>query len=220
MLAAYRTRAALEQADQPNFDPAAFAHSADTIYVAATGEAQDVAAPLVVALLERIRIAIYRRQLGWPPALFALDEIANIAPIPTLPAIVSEGGSQGLVTVAAIQDLSQARTRWGPAAEGFLTLFGAKLALPGLADLRTLQLISALGGEHDVAVTSVSRPATILSKAEATRTTTWRRQPALPIDLVARGYPGMALAIHSAQPPTWITVTPWWGEPWRSLARL
>ena len=73
---------------------------------------------------------------------FALDEVANIAPLAELPAIASEGGGQGLQLVAALQDLSQARARWGSLADGFLTLFGTKLLLPGVADQRTLEAIS------------------------------------------------------------------------------
>ena len=46
------------------------------------------------------------------PVLLALDELANIAPLPELPSMVSEGGGQGLVTLACFQDLSQARHRW------------------------------------------------------------------------------------------------------------
>ena len=48
-----------------------------------------------------------------PPTLLALDEVANIAPIPDLPAMVSEGAGQGLLVLACLQDLSQARVRWG-----------------------------------------------------------------------------------------------------------
>jgi len=81
----------------------------------------------VVAFLETVRRATYARGTAWPPVLFVLDEVANIAPLPNLPALVSEGGGQGLVTLACLQDLSQARARWGEAAEGFLTLFGVKL---------------------------------------------------------------------------------------------
>ena len=55
------------------------------------------------------------------PVLLALDELANIAPIPDLPSMVSEGGGQGLVTLACLQDLSQARQRW-PDARGRLPL--------------------------------------------------------------------------------------------------
>ena len=71
--------------------------------------------------------------------LFALDEVANIAPLEELPQIASEGGGQGLLLLAALQDLSQARQRWGTQADGFLTLFGTKLILPGIADTRTLE---------------------------------------------------------------------------------
>ena len=70
--------------------------------------------------------------------------------------MVSEGGSQGLLTLACLQDLSQARQRWGRAADGFLSLFGTKLVLPGIGDLDTLELVSRLGGEVDVPARSVS----------------------------------------------------------------
>ena len=71
-----------------------------------------------------------------PPTLLALDEVANIAPIPDLPAMVSEGAGQGLLVLACLQDLSQARGRWGHAADGFLSLFGTTVVLPGIADTR------------------------------------------------------------------------------------
>ncbi len=54
-------------------------------------------APLVVGLLEQIRHATYRRAAANPgstPVFFCLDEIANIAPIPDLPALASEAGGQ------------------------------------------------------------------------------------------------------------------------------
>jgi hypothetical protein len=59
-----------------------------------------------------------------------LDEVANIAPLQELPQIASEGGGQGLTLLAALQDLSQARARWGKAADGFLTLFRRQAAAP------------------------------------------------------------------------------------------
>jgi type IV secretory pathway TraG/TraD family ATPase VirD4 len=86
--------------------------------------------------------------------LFALDEVANVAPIAELPQIASEGGGQGLLLLAVLQDLSQARARWGTAADGFLTLFGTKLVLPGVADQRTLETISTALGEYDRKVVS------------------------------------------------------------------
>jgi type IV secretory pathway TraG/TraD family ATPase VirD4 len=79
-----------------------------------------------------------------------LDEVANIAPIHDLPALVSEAGGQHLHVLACLQDLSQARTRWGEtAADGFLSLFQTKLILTGIADPHTLEAISLTLGEYD-----------------------------------------------------------------------
>lgn len=71
---------------------------------------------------------------------FVLDEVANTAPIP-LPNVASEAGGQGLHLVVGFQDLSQARTRWGQAADGFLTLFPEKLILSGMNDRSTADML-------------------------------------------------------------------------------
>lgn len=55
-----------------------------------------------------------------------------------------------------MQDLSQARGRWGHAADGFLTLFATKLILPGIADRSTLESISVALGEYDRQVVSTT----------------------------------------------------------------
>jgi type IV secretory pathway TraG/TraD family ATPase VirD4 len=158
LLAAYRSETALATTADPNFDPAAFARSTDALYVCAPAHAQERLAPIVVALLEQIRSAVYARPKGAAPVVFALDEVASIAPLPSLPALAAEGGGQGLITVACLQDLSQARARWGEVAEGFFSLFNTKLVLPGIGDYDTLKLISALAGDVHVPTRSVNLP--------------------------------------------------------------
>jgi len=114
----------------------------------------------VCGLLSEIRAATYRASRDGTLAarmLFALDEAANIAPLSDLPQIASEGGGQGLELIACFQDLSQARGRWGQAADGFLTLFGTKLILPGIAEQRTLESISTALGEYDRLMVSTTR---------------------------------------------------------------
>jgi len=218
ILAAYRSRAALDAAAAPNFDADAFAGSGDTVYVCSPARHQHLVAPVVVALVEQIRSAAYDRttanaRAGWragPPIVLALDEVANIAPLPDLPALVAEGGSQGLLTLACLQDLSQARVRWGEAAEGFLSLFGAKVVLPGIGDRRTLELVSSLAGQHEVAVRSVSRrPWWAGRQGGASVTWSTRRQPRLPVDAVAQLPAGRALLVAGAQPPCRLRLTPW-----------
>ena len=141
------------------------------------------------------------------PVVFALDEVASIAPLPSLPALAAEGGGQGLVTMACLQDLSQARARWGEVADGFFSLFNNKVIFPGIGDHRTLTLVSALAGEHQVQTQSLllernDNPFSgFRPRAKGlTYSTTWR--PRLSVDEVARGRPGYALAVNGGTCPT------------------
>ena len=47
-----------------------------------------------------------------PPLLLALDEIGNLAPLPSLPMLMAEGGGTGITTMPVLQSLAQARDRW------------------------------------------------------------------------------------------------------------
>ncbi len=137
---------------------------ASTLYIMAPARLQEQAAPLVVGLLTEITQAAYTRAADevaertvMPAVLFALDELANIAPLPSLPSVLSEGAGQGLLVAGCFQDLSQARQRWGEEARGFLTLFGDKMILPGIADQETLRTLSELAGDHDRPVLTRTR---------------------------------------------------------------
>lgn len=159
-LDAYTSQGALDASTDPNFDAARFVRSQETVFVHAPAESQRLVAPLVCGLLAEIRRETYRAHAAGRlqrRVLFALDEVANIAPITELPQIASEGGGQGLLLLAVLQDLSQARGRWGSAADGFLTLFGTKLILPGVADTHTLEAVSVALGEYDRQLVSESR---------------------------------------------------------------
>ena len=214
ILAAYRSPDALAVAAKPNFDPDAFVRSSDTLYLCAPGAEQEQLAPVVVALLDRLRRAVYRREPGWPPVVWALDEVANIAPLPNLPSIIAEGAGQGLVTMACLQDLSQARVRWGAAADGFLTLFGTKVVLPGIADMRTLELVSALAGEDHYPITSTTRPVGWWTGDHPTqRTTSWERRRVIPLDQVHHQQAGTMLVIQPGRPPGQAAVVHCWTSP-------
>jgi type IV secretion system protein VirD4 len=215
-LAAYRSARALELADVPNFDPSRFPQGGDTIYVCAPARYQAMVAPVVVAFLEQVRAATYRSAAFGTlrlPVTLVLDEVANVAPLPDLPAMVSEGGGQGLLTMACLQDLSQARGRWGAAAEGFFSLFGTKVLLPGIGDMKTLEAVSRLAGQTDVPIRSVSRSAWWSGRPTANTTYSWRRQARLPVDQAHSLPPGSALVVANARPPRLVGLTPWWGYP-------
>jgi type IV secretion system protein VirD4 len=222
-LDAYTSTGALAAATDPNFDPVSFARSWDTIYIHAPAEHQALAAPLVCGLLAEIRAATYRvaRDLTSPARmLFALDEVANIAPLAELPQIASEGGGQNLTLLAAFQDLSQARARWGTAANGFLTLFGTKLILPGVADTRTLEAISVAIGEYDRQVISTTHTQPSQSwVGNRSDTISTQRQRLLPPGEIANIPAGHALCLDGLD---WQLVTltaAHRDEPWRALTQ-
>jgi type IV secretory pathway TraG/TraD family ATPase VirD4 len=221
----YTSQPALEVARDQNFHPEQFVASQDTIYIHAAAERQAAAAPLVCGLLADIRRAAYRAHSDGrlrARVLFALDEVANIAPLDELPQIASEGGGQGLSLLAALQDLSQARVRWGHAADGFLTLFGTKLVLPGVADPKTLEAISLALGEYDREMLSTTKtppaPGRILPQTSRTRST--QRQRVLSPGDIA-GIPArQALHLDGVR---WerLTLTPAFrAEPWKTITQL
>jgi type IV secretory pathway TraG/TraD family ATPase VirD4 len=82
-----------------------------------------------------------------PPLGLFLDEVANIVPLPQLPALMSFAGGTGIFITAVLQSMAQARSRWGDDAAKMIWGAGTvKLILGGLAgdDLRE---VSELAGE-------------------------------------------------------------------------
>jgi type IV secretory pathway TraG/TraD family ATPase VirD4 len=221
VLGAYRSDAALASTDLPPLDVAAFCRGANTMYLCSAGRRQQQFAPLVVAAIGDVRDATYRREQSGPgsaPTLLALDEVANIAPIPDLPAMLSEGAGQGLLVLACLQDLSQARGRWGSAADGFLTLFGATVVFPGIADVATLRNLSALAGEHEVATTTVGQSVGSYGRLRPSSSVSTVRVPRLPVDVIARGSPGSALVLSPQRTYAPVRLTPAHASsPWREM---
>lgn len=219
VLGAYRSTTALASTEGPSMDPDSFCSGTNTLYVCAPSADQQLLAPLVVGMLTQLRDAAYRRSrdgVARPPVLFALDEAANIAPLPDLPAIVSEGAGQGLLTLASLQDLSQARTRWGPAADAFVSLFGTSVVLPGIADVRTLEALSTLSGDHEVRNRSVGLTRSAGGRQVSTNDAVVLRRR-LPADVIARGRDGCALTIDARNTMGWVGLSPAYASwPWRS----
>jgi type IV secretion system protein VirD4 len=221
VLAAYRSEGAIASTEAPPLNAAEFCRGPNTMYICSPGRRQHQFAPLVVAAINDIRDATYDRERSGEqraPTLFALDEVANIAPIPDLPAMVSEGAGQGLLVLACLQDLSQARGRWGTAAEGFLSLFGTTAVLPGIADASTLRNLSALGGDHEVPSTTLSRSLGQRGRIRPASSVSTVRLPRFPVESIAQGSSGRALVVSPEKHFGWVTLTPAHScSPWREL---
>ena len=222
VLAAYRSEAALASTELPPLNAADFVRGANTMYICSAGRRQHQFAPLVVAAIGDVRDATYDRERSGersPPTLLALDEVANIAPIPDLPAMLSEGAGQGLLVMACLQDLSQARSRWGSDADGFLTLFGATVVFPGIADVATLRDLSALGGEHELHSTTVGHTVGEWGRLRPSSSVSTVRVPRFPVDVIARGSPGHALVLRPERTFDSVRLTPAHAtSPWREMS--
>jgi type IV secretory pathway TraG/TraD family ATPase VirD4 len=212
VLAAYRSEGALASTAAPPLDAREFCRGAHTMYICSPGRRQQQFAPLVVGAIGDVRDATYDRERAGehsPPTLFALDEMANIAPIPDLSAMVSEGPGQGLLVLACLQDLSQARGRWGLSeADGFMSLFGATVVLPGIADTTTLRNLSAIAGEQEVATTTIGQSLNERGRVRPSSSVSTVRLPRFPVDTISRGSSGHALVVSPQRQVGWVALTP------------
>jgi len=219
-LRAYRSDAALASAEGIQLDTETFLSETNTLYLCGASRQQSLLAPLFVGVLTQLRDCAYdNHALGreTPTALFALDEVANIAPFPDLPNLISEGGGQGVVTLACLQDLSQARRRWGDQARGFFSLFPVTVLLPGIADGESLQLLRDLAGESIEPLHAQSRTGPWWKQTTSHSVSeTWR--PQMPMDRVAQGTSGAALVLTPSNQLREVTLTPSHrDQPWLAL---
>lgn len=145
------------------FDLEGFLRSRGTVYLLVAEKQATALAPLIAAFADELietakRLAdnLPGGRLDPPLGLF-LDEIANVVPLPGLPALMSFAGGSGIFIAAILQSRAQAEARWG--AQQAAMLWGAatvKLILGGLtgAELRDL---SELVGDYDRHMTSYQR---------------------------------------------------------------
>lgn len=165
-----------------HFDPATFLTGKGTLYVLGTATGAGAAAPLLAALVEdmvetarRLAAASAGARLD-PPLLLALDEIGNLAPLPSLPALMSEGGGTGITTLTVLQSQAQARGAWGEqAAAAMWDAAIAKVVLGGGSNARDLADLAALIGERDETTTSTTRG----HRGERSTSTSLRRVPVM-----------------------------------------
>jgi type IV secretion system protein VirD4 len=201
------------------FDPRSFLAEHGSLYLLGATGTQLSVAPLITALLEDLLDTARRlaaAQSGGrldPPLLLLLDEAANIAPIPSLPNLMADGGGTGITTVTVLQSLAQARARWGDAgADAMWDASTTKVILGGLAHADDLTRISRLAGDIDVPQVTRST-----GTSGGTRNTTSsigsQRLPALPLERIRCLPAGQALVIARRCPPVQAELAPWWQHP-------
>jgi type IV secretion system protein VirD4 len=183
------------------------------LFIVGTSGAQASIAPIITALIETIVNAAKKhaarsatRRLTPPLGLF-LDECANIAPLPSLPQLVTDGAGQGITTMIVLQSLGQARARWG--AEGTAALWDGctvKIVLGGLADTRDLETVSRMCGDADIEVPG----RTYNPAGEQTRSFSQRRVPAYSTGQVRTLRRWHGLLFYEELRPIETALAGWW----------
>ncbi len=215
-LADPRVMETVSPSDGEGFDPQEFLTHRGTLYLLATGAGAGASAPLVAAFVEDLVETARRlaaRSVGArldPPLLLALDEAANIAPLPSLPTLMAEGGGTGITTMPVLQSLSQARQKWGTDAAGAIWDAAiVKILLGGASSTGDLRDVSALIGERDE--TTISD--TISEQGFTSTQRSIRRVPVMPPETIRTLPFGIGVILLRAARPLVTDLRPWTARP-------
>jgi type IV secretion system protein VirD4 len=210
-LADPRVRAAVTPDPDEQLDPAEFLTNTGTLYLLGTATGVGAAAGLIAALVEDIaetaRRAAARSPAARldPPLALILDEAANYL-LPSLPALMSDGGGTGITTIAVLQSLAQARARWGEHdAAAIWDAAIVKLILGGGTNARDLADLSALIGDRDEETISHNRD----GYGQRGTSTSIRRVPILDPGHLRTLPFGTGIALLRAAAPIVLDLSPW-----------
>ncbi|GIM89830.1 type IV secretory system conjugative DNA transfer family protein [Paractinoplanes toevensis] len=197
------------------FKPLEWLAESGTLYLVGTRDAQALIAPLLAAISEDIIYHAKTRALTMPggriePALYFIgDEIANIAPLPSLPSVMSEGGGSGIAVSAFAQNLPQLRERWGDkGGQAIADAANARLIIGGSSDVGSLRDAQALAGQ----ISEVTSGAN-WGSARATINESTRREHLIDLADLRTLPDGRAIAFVGNLPPVEIDVPAWWQRP-------
>jgi len=132
------------------FDVTDFAAGRNTLYMIGTGREDAPIAPLFRAFAEYVHDGAAfsgsfqpHHKLD-PPLLLALDEVAQICPVP-LPLWMADSAGKGIEIIAICHGLAQLEGRWDShGAQAIWDTAGIKVILGGVTDADTLEGLSRL----------------------------------------------------------------------------
>lgn len=197
---------------EERFDPEEFLRKRGSVYLLATGAGANNSAALVSAFVEDLVEAARRLAARSPaarldpPLLLALDEIGNLAPLPSLPTLMAEGGGTGITTMPVLQSLAQAREKWSDNAAGAIWDASiVKIILGGASNSRDLQDLATLIGERD----EITDSTTIGDHGSRTAQRSIRRVSIMPPDVIRTLPFGTGLILLRAAPPIVAKLRAW-----------
>ncbi|WP_436528246.1 type IV secretory system conjugative DNA transfer family protein [Actinoplanes sp. HUAS TT8] len=197
------------------FKPVEWLHASGTLYLVGTRDAQALIAPLMAAVTEDVLYQARRLALHGPggriePTLYFVgDEISNIAPIPSLPSLMSEGGGSGVAVDVFTQNRHQLRERWGDkGGQAIADSANAWLLMGGSTDAGALKDAQAVAGQ----VLDITSGAS-WGSGRASVNESARREHLLDLADLRTLPEGRAIALVRNLPPMELTIPAWWERP-------
>ncbi|MFF2316966.1 type IV secretory system conjugative DNA transfer family protein [Arthrobacter sp. NPDC058097] len=211
-LSSPKVLAALDPQDESEeFEPKKFIRDRGTLYLIGTRAGAAAAGPYLSALIDDIDNAA--REMAFvapggrldPPLSLILDEIANLAPWPGLPIVLSDGGGIGISTLVVLQSLSQARTGWS--VDEAATIWDSaiiKVIFGGGSDERDLRSLAGLLGERSITLNT--RSWSVQGRQDGEQI---RESPVLPLHEIRRLPAGTALMLGRRSRPILLDLREW-----------
>lgn len=214
---------------RPQFDPAAFVRTRQTLYLISregAGTARAVTAALAVATMRAGEYLAGRSSAGRLPLPLhvILDEAANVVRWKELPDMYSHFGSRGIVLSTFFQSWSQGCRAYTEA--GMKTLWSAsniRVVGAGVAEPEFLENWSRLIGDHDVvakdrSTAPSSRDAGIFG-SRVTISSRLRRERIFEASELAAFPAGRAVMLTSGAPAALIRLVHWTETPYADTIR-
>lgn len=196
------------------FDPFAFATSNDTLVIIADDndptDVTNLAAMLLDTVFHAAKNTARHTEIGRlsPPLRAVLDEVANIAPIPNFPEMLSDLRSYGIQIIYAFQGRAQARRTWGEeGAQMLVDNSAGMLMLGGTKDPAMLKDMSELAGM--IEVTQYTTQMKNFGAARGQQTLSEQDKNILRPDEFAKLDKDQAMLITGKLPPVMVRLPGW-----------
>ncbi|GAA3196567.1 MULTISPECIES: type IV secretory system conjugative DNA transfer family protein [Streptomyces] len=201
------------QKDVPEFRPADFATSTDTLYLLSKDGGGGASALIAACADSVMRAATAEAERAGgrldPPLIAILDEAANVCKISDLPDLYSHLGSRGVIPITILQSYRQGQRVWGEV--GMDALWSAatiKVIGSGIDDIDFADKLSRMIGDQEIETVSTSH-----SESGKSTSVSMRQERILPADAVRALAKGKALLFATGLPAALLRLRPWYREP-------
>ncbi|WP_407549062.1 TraM recognition domain-containing protein [Streptomyces sp. Pv4-95] len=201
------------QKDVPEFRPAQFVTSTDTLFLLSKDGGGGASALIAACADSVMRAATAQAERAGgrldPPMLAILDEAANVCKISDLPDLYSHLGSRGVIPITILQSYRQGQKVWGDAGmDAMWSASTVKVIGSGIDDPDFADKLSRLIGDHDVQTTSTSH-----SESGKSTSVSMRQERILPADAIRALPKGTALCFATGMRAAMLDLRPWYLEP-------